>query len=171
MITEIDEMYDEEAEESLDGHEDENENENEEQEAQKRIPEEVPTKVKPIPKYSSLFIFSPTNKIRVFCNKIICHSYFGNIILVCIMISSGMLAAEDPLDRDPYRKDLLEKFDKFFTIVFVIEIILKVIVYGAILHKGSFCREGFNILDIVVVCCGLLSFLNTYVVNHRSARF
>ena len=25
------------------------------------------------------------------------HSYFGNIILACIMISSAMLAAEDPL--------------------------------------------------------------------------
>jgi hypothetical protein len=30
-------------------------------------------------------------------------------------------------------------------------------VYGFVLHKGSLCREGFNLLDIVVVACSLVS--------------
>ncbi|RWS16550.1 muscle calcium channel subunit alpha-1-like protein, partial [Dinothrombium tinctorium] len=155
LQNEVDEMY-EENEESLE--EQENENGAEGEDHPRKSSEDVPPKVKPIPKYSSLFIFSPTNKIRTFCFRVISHSYFGNVILVCILISSGMLAAEDPLERTDSHNNLLTSFDKFFTVVFVIEIVLKVIVYGAILHKGSFCREAFNILDIIVVCCGVFSF-------------
>ena len=29
--------------------------------------------------------------------------------------------------------------------------------YGAVLHKGSFCRNYFNILDLVVVAVSLIS--------------
>lgn len=37
-------------------------------------------------------------RFRVLCYKLSSSSAFGNIILVCIMLSSAMLAAEDPLD-------------------------------------------------------------------------
>lgn len=30
-------------------------------------------------------------------------------------------------------------------------------VYGAFMHKGSFCRNSFNILDLIVVGVSLLS--------------
>ncbi|OBS83419.1 hypothetical protein A6R68_22591 [Neotoma lepida] len=30
--------------------------------------------------------------------------------------------------------------------------------YGAFLHKGSFCRNYFNILDLLVVSVSLISF-------------
>lgn len=32
------------------------------------------------------------------------------------------------------------------------------IVFGVVLHPGSLCREGFNLLDIIVVACSLISF-------------
>ncbi|KMQ93677.1 voltage-dependent calcium channel type d subunit alpha-1, partial [Lasius niger] len=54
-------------------------------------------KKEPIPAGSAFFIFSSTNRIRIFCHWFCNHSYFSNVILVCIMISSAMLAAEDPL--------------------------------------------------------------------------
>lgn len=37
---------------------------------------------KPIPKASSLFLLSHTNPFRVFCNKIVNHTYFTNSVLV-----------------------------------------------------------------------------------------
>jgi voltage-dependent calcium channel L type alpha-1D len=52
---------------------------------------------------------------------------------------------------------LLNSADYFFTAVFTIEICLKVISYGLILHEGAFCRNRFNILDIVVVSVSLIS--------------
>lgn len=118
-------------------------------------------KAKPIPNYSSFFIFGPKNRFRLFCYRIIRHSLFDNFILICIMISSAMLAVEDPLQSKTDKlstRRILEHFDAAFTIVFTIEILLKTTVYGVALHKGSFCREPFNILDVLVVTCSLLSF-------------
>ena len=37
------------------------------------------------------------------CHFICNHSYFGNVVLVCIMVSSAMLAAEDPLNSNSER--------------------------------------------------------------------
>ncbi|XP_063603703.1 muscle calcium channel subunit alpha-1-like isoform X2 [Penaeus indicus] len=116
------------------------------------------TKVQPIPKYTSFFIFTHTNRFRVFCHKICNHSLFSNVILVCILISSGMLAAEDPLRSDSQRNVILNYFDIFFTSVFTVEICLKVISYGFILHKGAFLRSAFNGLDLLVVAVSLISF-------------
>jgi hypothetical protein len=112
-----------------------------------------------MPKESSLFIFSSKNRFRVMCHFICNHSYFGNIVLVCIMISSAMLAAEDPLRSDSPRNKILNYFDYFFTTIFTIEVCLKVISYGFILHTGAFCRAGFNLLDLLVVAVSLISFM------------
>ncbi|KZC11715.1 Voltage-dependent calcium channel type D subunit alpha-1 [Dufourea novaeangliae] len=114
-------------------------------------------KTQPIPAGTAFFIFSQTNRIRVFCHWLCNHSYFGNVILVCIMISSAMLAAEDPLSASSYRNQILQNFDYFFTTVFTIEICLKMISYGFIIHDGAFCRSAFNLLDLLVVCSSLIS--------------
>uniref|UniRef100_A0A915B5U1 Voltage-dependent L-type calcium channel subunit alpha n=1 Tax=Parascaris univalens TaxID=6257 RepID=A0A915B5U1_PARUN len=126
----------------------------------RRMSELAPMKQqKPIPKASSLFILSHTNPFRVFCNKIVNHSYFTNSVLVCILVSSAMLAAEDPLEAQSPRNTVLNYFDYFFTTVFTVEITLKVVVYGLVFHKGSFCRNAFNLLDILVVAVSLISFV------------
>jgi voltage-dependent calcium channel L type alpha-1D len=75
------------------------------------------------------------------------------------MISSAMLAAEDPLRSDSPRNKILNYFDYFFTTIFTIEVCLKVISYGFILHTGAFCRAGFNLLDLLVVAVSLISFM------------
>ncbi|KNC23831.1 Voltage-dependent calcium channel type D subunit alpha-1 [Lucilia cuprina] len=115
------------------------------------------TKIQPIPEGSSFFLFSQTNRFRVFCHKLCNHSNFGNFILCCIMFSSAMLAAENPLKADASRNLVLNKFDYFFTAVFTIELLLKLISYGFVLHDGAFCRSAFNLLDLLVVCVSLIS--------------
>ncbi|XP_059469831.1 muscle calcium channel subunit alpha-1 isoform X4 [Neocloeon triangulifer] len=117
----------------------------------------IKTTVHPLPEGSAFFIFSHTNRIRVFCHWLCNHSLFGNIILVCIMISSALLAAEDPLRANSPRNQFLNYFDYFFTTVFTIELMLKMISYGFILHDGAFCRSSFNLLDLLVVCVSLIS--------------
>ncbi len=117
-------------------------------------------------------------RFRIMCHFICNHPYFGNVVLVCIMVSSAMLAAEDPLNSNSERNkvrftitifktgsdndilfQILNYFDYFFTTIFTIEVCLKVISYGFILHPGAFCRSGFNLLDILVVAVSLISFI------------
>uniref|UniRef100_A0A182K2T8 Voltage-dependent L-type calcium channel subunit alpha n=1 Tax=Anopheles christyi TaxID=43041 RepID=A0A182K2T8_9DIPT len=90
-------------------------------------------------------------KFRQFCHWLCNHTVFGNIILLCIMLSSVMLAAEDPLNANSERNQILNKFDFFFTAVFAIELILKVIAYGFILHKGAFCRSASGTISVVKI--------------------
>ncbi|KAL1493061.1 hypothetical protein ABEB36_011199 [Hypothenemus hampei] len=119
-------------------------------------------KVKPIPKGSAFFIFSYKNRFRVLCHWLCNHSYFSNIILVCILVSSALLALEDPIpDKDNNKAEILTIFDYIFTGIFSVELLLKTISYGCILHKGAFLRSAFNVLDLVVVCVSLVSIFNS----------
>ncbi|VEL33745.1 unnamed protein product [Protopolystoma xenopodis] len=66
-----------------------------------------PTDSRLIPPYSAFFIFTNTNKFRVFCHNVVCSSYFSNIVLACILISSALLAAEDPLRSNSRRNEVI----------------------------------------------------------------
>ncbi|XP_013916142.1 PREDICTED: voltage-dependent L-type calcium channel subunit alpha-1D-like isoform X1 [Thamnophis sirtalis] len=74
------------------------------------------------------------------------------------MLSSASLAAEDPIRSHSFRNNILGYFDYAFTAIFTVEILLKLTVFGAFLHKGSFCRNYFNLLDLLVVGVSLVSF-------------
>ncbi|XP_013371060.1 PREDICTED: voltage-dependent L-type calcium channel subunit alpha-1D isoform X3 [Chinchilla lanigera] len=115
-------------------------------------------KIVPIPEGSAFFILSKTNPIRVGCHKLINHHIFTNLILVFIMLSSAALAAEDPIRSHSFRNTILGYFDYAFTAIFTVEILLKMTTFGAFLHKGAFCRNYFNLLDMLVVGVSLVSF-------------
>ncbi|KAJ8384165.1 hypothetical protein AAFF_G00207830 [Aldrovandia affinis] len=77
-------------------------------------------------------------EIRVGCHTLIHHHIFTNLILVFIILSSISLAAEDPIRAHSFRNNMT--------------------VHGAFLHQGSFCRNWFNLLDLLVVSVSLVSF-------------
>jgi voltage-dependent calcium channel N type alpha-1B len=74
-----------------------------------------------------------------------------------IIASSIALASEDPVDEKSQRNIILGYMDIVFTIVFTIEMLLKIIDYGIILHSGSYFRDIWNILDAIVVVSALAS--------------
>ncbi|XP_036763057.2 voltage-dependent L-type calcium channel subunit alpha-1C isoform X23 [Manis pentadactyla] len=135
-------------------------------------------KAVPMPEASAFFIFSPSNRFRLQCHRIVNDTIFTNLILFFILLSSISLAAEDPVQHTSFRNHILFYFDIVFTTIFTIEIALKILgnadyvftsiftleiilkmtAYGAFLHKGSFCRNYFNILDLLVVSVSLISF-------------
>ncbi|XP_039768378.1 voltage-dependent L-type calcium channel subunit alpha-1F [Ornithorhynchus anatinus] len=124
-----------------------------------KLQEVVPKeKVVPIPEGSSFFCLSQTNPLRVGCHALIHHHVFTNLILVFIILSSVSLAAEDPIRAHSFRNHILGYFDYAFTSIFTVEILLKMTAFGAFLHKGSFCRNWFNLLDLLVVSVSLISF-------------
>ncbi|XP_063528386.1 voltage-dependent L-type calcium channel subunit alpha-1C isoform X6 [Pongo pygmaeus] len=135
-------------------------------------------KAVPMPEASAFFIFSSNNRFRLQCHRIVNDTIFTNLILFFILLSSISLAAEDPVQHTSFRNHILFYFDIVFTTIFTIEIALKILgnadyvftsiftleiilkmtAYGAFLHKGSFCRNYFNILDLLVVSVSLISF-------------
>ncbi|XP_055313578.1 muscle calcium channel subunit alpha-1 isoform X5 [Sitodiplosis mosellana] len=114
----------------------------------------IKTTAKPLPKEKAFFLIPHTNRFRVFCHWLVNHSTFGNVILLCIMCSSALLAVEKPIEPPG---QTLKYLDYIFVFIFTVELLLKLITYGFILHKGSFCRSAFNLLDLLVVVVSLIS--------------
>ncbi|XP_057660015.1 voltage-dependent calcium channel type A subunit alpha-1 isoform X49 [Diorhabda carinulata] len=112
---------------------------------------------KPMLPYSSMFILSSTNPVRRGAHWVVNLRYFDFFIMIVICLSSIALACEDPVDENAFRNVILDKFDYAFTSVFAVEMLLKVIDLGIILHPGSYLREVWNIMDAVVVICALVS--------------
>uniref|UniRef100_A0A4W6E0H5 Voltage-dependent L-type calcium channel subunit alpha n=1 Tax=Lates calcarifer TaxID=8187 RepID=A0A4W6E0H5_LATCA len=91
--------------------------------------------------------------LRVACHNLIHHPYFTNFILIFIILSSISLAAEDPIKSHSFRNIVRPT-----TLEFHLHFFLHMTVYGAFLHTGSFCRNAFNLLDLLVVSVSLTSF-------------
>ncbi|XP_076228269.1 calcium voltage-gated channel subunit cacophony isoform X4 [Nomia melanderi] len=125
---------------------------------EKKQDEDDDTGPKPMLPYSSMFILSPTNPVRRAAHWVVNLRYFDFFIMVVICLSSIALAAEDPVWEDSPRNEVLNYFDYAFTGVFTVEMILKIIDLGIILHPGSYLREFWNIMDAVVVICAAVSF-------------
>ncbi|KAG5324513.1 CAC1A protein, partial [Acromyrmex heyeri] len=126
------------------------------QTSEERRQDEDDTGPKPMLPYSSMFILSPTNPIRRGAHWIVNFRYFDFFIMLVILLSSIALAAEDPVVQDAPRNKILSNFDYAFTGVFTVEMVLKIIDLGIILHPGSYLREFWNVMDAVVVICAMV---------------
>lgn len=84
-------------------------------------------------------------RFRVFCHWLSNHSYFSNMILVCIMISSAMLAAEDPLRASSYRNQVRRptniRLNSTVTMLFVVVDFTE---FWLFFHHGIYDRDLFK---------------------------
>uniref|UniRef100_A0A8C5F4X8 Voltage-dependent N-type calcium channel subunit alpha n=1 Tax=Gadus morhua TaxID=8049 RepID=A0A8C5F4X8_GADMO len=108
--------------------------------------------------YSSMFIFGQTNPIRRLCHYVVNLRYFEMCILLVITMSSIALAAEDPVQANAPRNNVLKYLDYVFTGVFTFEMVIKMIDLGLLLHPGAYFRDLWNILDFIVVSGALVAF-------------
>ncbi|KAJ7988513.1 hypothetical protein DPEC_G00324360 [Dallia pectoralis] len=108
--------------------------------------------------YSSMFVFGQTNPLRRLCHYVVNLRYFEMCILSVITMSSIALAAEDPVQANAPRNNVLKYLDYVFTGVFTFEMVIKMIDLGLLLHPGSYFRDLWNILDFIVVSGALVAF-------------
>jgi voltage-dependent calcium channel N type alpha-1B len=105
---------------------------------------------------SSLYILSEDNFIRRQCKTIIEWGPFEYFILLTIIGNCVVLAMEQHLPKNDKKPlaELLEMTEPYFMGIFCLECLLKVIAFGFVLHKGSYLRSGWNIMDFIVVVSG-----------------
>ncbi|KAJ8286520.1 hypothetical protein GJAV_G00040100 [Gymnothorax javanicus] len=108
--------------------------------------------------YRSMFLFRPSNPVRRLCHYVVNLRYFEMCILLVITMSSIALAAEDPVQANAPRNNVLKYLDYVFTGVFTFEMVIKMIDLGLLLHPGSYFRDLWNILDFIVVSGALVAF-------------
>nr|XP_022322875.1 voltage-dependent calcium channel type A subunit alpha-1-like [Crassostrea virginica] len=106
----------------------------------------------------SLFVFKRDNGFRKFVHSLINRKEFEGTVIACIVLSSITLAAEDPTtDHNSIRNQVLFWVDAFFATIFTVEMIMKVIDMGFLLHRGSYLRELSNCFDAIIVVASLVS--------------
>uniref|UniRef100_H9G9Q8 Voltage-dependent P/Q-type calcium channel subunit alpha-1A n=1 Tax=Anolis carolinensis TaxID=28377 RepID=H9G9Q8_ANOCA len=116
---------------------------------------------KPMPPYSSMFILSTTNPFRRLCHYIVNLRYFEICILMVIAMSSIALAAEDPVQPRAPRNNVKLCIVTQGSCVYLLWLLLQMIDLGLILHRGSYFRDLWNILDFIVVSGALVAFAFT----------
>eukprot|EP01084_Bolivina_argentea_P253725 426316_1 len=101
------------------------------------------TNINNIPNTKSLLIFSNRNKIRIFLHKIAKSIWFETFISILILINCVVLAMETKrtLANDKSHQ-LFNWLNIFFTIIFVLEFLIKIIAFGAFEKQCSFCRKN-----------------------------
>lgn len=101
--------------------------------------------------HRSLFILALDNPIRKAANGLLLHPQFDNLSLALIVISTVQLAIDNPLNSpDSLLATVLSWFDSVLTVLFMIEVVIKIIAYGFILHKGAYLRNSWNIMDFAI---------------------
>jgi voltage-dependent calcium channel L type alpha-1D len=114
-----------------------------------------------IPESSALFIFAPDNSFRIACNNFRNGRLFDPFILFCIAVSSICLAAEDATNPKAEINSILNYFDFAFLGIFAVEMLIKWISLGVIVHKGAYMRDPWNLLDMTAVVASLIAVILT----------
>jgi hypothetical protein len=114
----------------------------------------------------SLFIFDSSWTFRKAIVWFIEWKWFDRFIILVIVLNSFLLAAEDysvRIEGPDYvsnRADELKKIDDVFTMIFIVEFLVKVIGRGFILHENAYLHDGWNWLDFFVVLVSVLGWLD-----------
>uniref|UniRef100_A0A3Q3WH13 Voltage-dependent calcium channel alpha-1 subunit IQ domain-containing protein n=1 Tax=Mola mola TaxID=94237 RepID=A0A3Q3WH13_MOLML len=115
----------------------------------------IPVKQNCLTVNRSLFIFSEDNVIRKYAKKITEWPY-----PYCLTFSNCIVLALEQhlpaLDKTPM-SERLDDTEPYFIGIFCFETGIKIIALGFAFHKGSYLRNGWNVMDFVVVLTGILA--------------
>uniref|UniRef100_A0A672NHZ5 Calcium channel, voltage-dependent, T type, alpha 1H subunit a n=1 Tax=Sinocyclocheilus grahami TaxID=75366 RepID=A0A672NHZ5_SINGR len=106
----------------------------------------------------SLYLFSPQNKFRMMCQRLISHKLFDHVVLVFIFLNCITIALERP-SIQPSERKFLSISNYVFTVIFVAEMTVKVVALGFCAGKQSYLQSTWNVLDGVLVSVSLIDIL------------
>eukprot|EP00762_Andalucia_godoyi_P001647 ANDGO_07082.mRNA.1 Sodium channel protein 60E len=107
---------------------------------------------------NSFCILPPTSSFRVFVAKILFHPAFESCVMVMIAASCASLAMNTPdLDPNSATGQAVFYLDAITTAAFTLEMVVRMITLGVMLHRNSYFRSAWNCLDFFVVAISITS--------------
>ncbi|PAA47895.1 hypothetical protein BOX15_Mlig001512g4 [Macrostomum lignano] len=108
----------------------------------------------------ALYLFSPTNRFRLLCNKITQQRWFDYTVLFFIALNCITLAMERPsIPQNSTERQFLSLSNNIFTVIFTVEMLIKLVSHGLIISRHSYLRSGWNIMDGALVFISLIDIL------------
>jgi len=105
-------------------------------------------------------MFSSHSSLRIFLKKLISNPYFDGMIYHCIAFNSLMLALDEPRLTDGYQRATISLILNLISIVFVCEMIIKIIAMGFYFGENTYFKDNWNRLDFIIV---MFSFLTWFL--------
>ncbi|XP_040575808.1 voltage-dependent calcium channel type A subunit alpha-1 isoform X2 [Lepeophtheirus salmonis] len=107
---------------------------------------------------TSLFLFTPSSPVRRLTNWFVNSPVFEWTIIITIIANCVVMSLDDklPVHDKTVLSLQMEDLEPIFMIIFTIEMCTKILALGFILHKNSYMRNLWNIMDFIVVVSGFL---------------
>lgn len=119
----------------------------------------------------AMFVLGPKNPIRRGCAAVVVNPGFDRLTLLLISVSSIALAMDSPLrDGESDIAKMLGRVEVVMSVLFTIEMALKICAQGFIAMPGAYLRNSWNVLDFVVVVISLFQLFSNDSGNLKSLR-
>ncbi|CTQ87048.1 Voltage-dependent T-type calcium channel subunit alpha [Caenorhabditis elegans] len=106
----------------------------------------------------SLFLMGPKNPLRIKCLQTTQKKWFDYTVLFFIGINCITLAMERPsIPPDSFERQFLHISGYIFTVIFTGEMMMKVIANGCFIGQAAYFKDGWNILDGILVVISLIN--------------
>jgi hypothetical protein len=120
---------------------------------------------------NAFYILSQTNKFRIFCHRLMNNKWFDRFILMMILLSTARLILDTFISGYNFVL-IFDVVDAFFNSVFLLEAVIKICALGFVLDEGSYLRDNWNKIDIIIVICSIFDFENLiekYAIGNQSS--
>ncbi|XP_015232826.1 PREDICTED: voltage-dependent T-type calcium channel subunit alpha-1H [Cyprinodon variegatus] len=108
----------------------------------------------------SLYLFAPHNEFRMWCQRVISHKIFDHVVLLFIFLNCITIALERPdIHPKSMERVFLSVSNYIFTVIFVGEMMIKVVAMGLYFGEGVYLQSSWNILDGVLVFVSMVDIL------------
>nr|XP_022916967.1 voltage-dependent T-type calcium channel subunit alpha-1G-like isoform X2 [Onthophagus taurus] len=119
----------------------------------------------------SLYIFPPNNRFRKLCVWLVYQKWFDNVVLLFIAMNCITLAMERPnIPPDSTERFFLKSTNYLFTVVFTLEMFLKVVASGMCYGPDAYFTSGWNIMDGSLVIISIVDLLMSLINESESPR-
>ena len=109
-------------------------------------------------KSRSLFLFSPRSPFRRVCFMVAFDKTFETAVVLVILVSSALIAAENPgVAPDSNLGLALSHLDVAFATFFSCEALVKIVAMGFIAHPGAYARDPWHAVDGAVTAASVLA--------------
>ncbi|KAG8268299.1 low voltage-gated calcium channel activity protein [Homalodisca vitripennis] len=108
----------------------------------------------------SLYIFHPDHPFRLSCARFVGRKWFDNAVLLFIALNCITLAMERPnIPPDSPERLFLSSANYVFTVVFAIEMFVKVVATGMFYGEDAYFMSGWNVMDGLLVIISIIDLL------------
>ncbi|XP_031353487.1 voltage-dependent T-type calcium channel subunit alpha-1G isoform X1 [Photinus pyralis] len=112
----------------------------------------------------SLYLFPPHNRFRNLCTWLVDQKWFDNVVLLFIAMNCITLAMERPnIPPNSTERVFLQTTNYVFTVVFAIEMFIKVVSWGMCYGPDAYFTSGWNIMDGSLVIISIVDLLISLV--------